>query len=47
MQQDKQDHVYMLCNVQEFNWSMVKLQLLVKNAFDGTSNKFQTNLETI
>ena len=39
MQQEKHDPVYMLRNVQQFNWSMAKLQLLVENSFDGTSKK--------
>ena len=39
MQQEKHDPVYMMRNIQQFNWSMAKLQLLVENSFDGTSKK--------
>ena len=37
--QQKHNPVYMLRNVHEFNWSMSKLQLLVENAFKGSTKK--------
>ena len=39
LQQEKHDPVYMLRNVHEFNWLMSKLQLLVENAFEGSTKK--------
>ena len=39
MQQEKHYPVYMLRNIQKFNWYMAKLHLLVENSFDGTSSK--------
>ena len=39
LQLEKHDPVYMLKNVHEFNWSMSKLQLLVENAFEGSTKK--------
>ena len=42
LQQEKHGPVYMLRNVHEFNWSMLKMQLLVENVFEG-STKNLTN----
>ena len=39
LQLEKHDPVYMFKNVHEFNWSMSKLQLLVENAFEGSTKK--------
>ena len=39
LQQEKHDPIYMLRNVHDFNWSMLKLQLLVENAFEGSTKK--------
>ena len=39
LQQEKHDPVYMLRNVHECSWSMSKLQLLIENAFEGSTKK--------
>ena len=39
LQQEMHDPVYMLRNVHEFNWLISKLQLLVENAFEGSTKK--------
>ena len=39
LEQEKHGPVYMLRKVLEFNWSMSKLQLLVENAFEGSTKK--------
>ena len=39
LQQEKHGTVYMLRNVHKFNWSTSKLQLLIENAFEGSTKK--------
>jgi hypothetical protein len=39
MQKDKHDPVTMLRRVQEFSWTMAKLQMLVANSLDGNSSR--------
>ena len=46
MQKDEHDPVFMLQRVQEFNWTMSKLQILVENSIDKTTRKL-TNYTTL
>ena len=39
MQKDEHDPVFMLRRMHEFTWTMSKLQILVQNSIDGTSNR--------
>ena len=39
MQKDEHDPVTMLQRLQEFNWTMTKLQFLVERSLDGRSSR--------